>query len=174
MGPPLHLSVRPTSTLHAPRSSISLLLYLCMFVVFAFLFLKISFSLQKKEEFWKQKQAKQQQNLKLKAGPIMLRNILGRIFNFNLDQFLTLECCYVFLFFCFFLWAETPIFIVFSAKLAKLKEIQKTKKKTLFVNTPVLTVLVKMSVFFCIFDFCCFWNFLFSEMFFDMFPKFKK
>ena len=38
---------------------------------------------------------------------------------------------------------------------------------TLFVNTPVLTVLVKMSVFFsCIFDFCCFLDFpCFSEMF---------
>ena len=47
----------------------------------------------------------------------MLRNILGPVFNFNLDQFLTLEFCYFFVFFVFFLGAETPIFIVFSAKM---------------------------------------------------------
>ena len=76
----------------------------------------------------------------------MLRNMLGPIFNFNLDQLLTLDFCY------FVFWAETPTFIVFSAKHAKLKETQK-EKTTLFVNTPVLTVLVNMSVFFCIFSF---------------------
>ena len=45
----------------------------------------------------------------------MLRNILGPIFNFNWDQVLTLEFDF------FFFWggggAETPIFIVFSAKM---------------------------------------------------------
>ena len=41
------------------------------------------------------------QFLKLKTGPIMLRNILGPIFNFNLDQFLTLEFV---IFFCFFVF----------------------------------------------------------------------
>ena len=76
----------------------------------------------------------------------MLRNILGPVFNFNLDQFLTLEFCQFFCVFLVFCWAETPIFIVFSAKNAKLKETQK-RKKTLFVNTIVLTTLVKMSVF---------------------------
>ena len=36
----------------------------------------------------------------------------------------------------------------------------KKEQNTLFMNTPVLIVLVKMSVFFfCIFHFCCFWNF---------------
>ena len=67
----------------------------------------------------------------------MLRNILGPVFNFNLDQFLTLE--FYFFFFCFFLFfgggAETPIFIVFSAKNAKLKETQKTKKDTICEHT---------------------------------------
>ena len=79
----------------------------------------------------------------------MLRNILGPVFNLYLDQFLTYKICYFF----FFFWgggAETPIFIVFSAKNAKFKETQK-KKKTLFVNTIVLTALVKMSVFFSAF-----------------------
>ena len=57
---------------------------------------------------------------KLKIGPIMLRNMLGPVFNLYLDQFLTYKICY----FClFFFWggggAETPIFIVFSAKNAK-------------------------------------------------------
>ena len=72
----------------------------------------------------------------------MLRNMLGPVFNFDLDQFLTLEFCYVFSFF-----AETPIFIVFSAKMQNRKK-HKKQKKTLFVNTPVLTVLVKNVRFF--------------------------
>ena len=103
----------------------------------------------------------------------MLRNILGPVFNFNLDQFLTLEFCYFF-FFLVFWGAETPIFIVFSAKNAKLQETQKTKK-TLFVNTIVLTVLVKMSVFFFLhFWFLLFLEFpCFSEMFLIGFPKSK-
>ena len=104
------------------------------FFVF-FLFSKISFSLQKEEDFWKisQKTTK--------------------------TQFLTLEFCYCF---CFFLGgAETPIFIVFSAKMQNWKKHRK-ETKTLFVNTTVLTAFVKMSVFFfCIFHFCCFSNFHF-------------
>ena len=67
----------------------------------------------------------------------MLRNILGPVFNFNLDQFLTLEFCYFFIFSCFFFWgggAETPIFIVFSAKNAKLKETQKQKRHYLWTH----------------------------------------
>ena len=49
----------------------------------------------------KQKTTKKTQFLKLKAGPIMLRNILGPVFNFHLDQFLTLEFFYFLVFFCF-------------------------------------------------------------------------
>ena len=52
----------------------------------------------------------------------MLRNMLGPVFNFNLDQFLTLD---FFLF--FFVFAETPIFIVFSAK-CKIERNTKNKK----------------------------------------------
>ena len=85
------------------------------------------------------KTTKKTQFYKLKTGPIMLRNMLGPVFNLYLDQFLTYKICY-------FL-AETPMFIVFSAKTAKFKETQK-RKKTLFVNTIVLTALVKVSVFF--------------------------
>ena len=108
-----------------------------------------------------EKQAKKQQKrqfLKLKSGPIMLRNITGPLFNFNLDHFLTLEFCYFFV----FLGAETPIFIVFSAKHAKLKETQQ-RKKTLFVNTTVLTALVKMSAFFLHFSFLLFFQFPFYQ-----------
>ena len=82
----------------------------------------------------------------------MLRNILGPIFNFNLDQFLTLELCYFLVFFCFGGGGggaeppPPPIFIVFSANMQNLKK-HKKGKKTLFVNTTVLTALVKMSVF---------------------------
>ena len=84
--------------------------------------------LQKEEDFEKQAKNKKKktQFLELKIGPIMLRNILGPVFNFNLDQILTLKFCI-----CFFFWgggAETLIFIVLSAKYAKLNETQKTNK----------------------------------------------
>ena len=80
---------------------------------------------------------------------------------------------FVFVFFCTFSLPETLFYSVFS-KNAKLKETQKKRKKTLFVNTPVLTVLVKMSVFFCIFHFCCFWNFhVFQRCFLIGFQKSK-
>ena len=72
----------------------------------------------------------------------MLRNMLGPVFNLYLHQFLTYKICY----FCFLL---KPLFISVFSKNAKFKE---TQKKTLFVNTIVLTALVKMSVF-CIFSF---------------------
>ena len=69
--------------------------------------------------------------------------------------------------------AETPIFIVFSAKHAKFKETQK-RKKTLFVNTIVLNALVKMSVFFSAFFIFAVFQFPFlSEMFLIGFPKSK-
>ena len=66
-------------------------------------FLKISFSLQTEDGFWKQAKNKKKTHthlLKLKTGPIMLHNILGPIFNFNLDHILTLE------FFSFLLWLK--------------------------------------------------------------------
>ena len=102
----------------------------------------------------------------------MLRNILGPVFNLYLDQFLTYKICYFFVFFCFFL-AETPMFIVFSAKNAKFKETQK-RKNTLFVNTIVLTALVQVS-FFLHFSFLLFFSFhFFVEDVFVWFPKIKK
>ena len=70
-------------------------------------------------------------------------------------------------------FAETTILIVLSAKHAKLKTHQKDKK-TLFVSTPVLTALVKMSVFL----YFSFWGFsefpVFRETFLDRQPKIKK
>ena len=65
-----------------------------IFCFFWFYFSKISFSLQKQEDFWKTRQKQQKtQILKLKSGPITLRNIIGPLFNFNLAHFLTLEFC---------------------------------------------------------------------------------
>ena len=60
---------------------------------FLCLFLKISFSLQKEEDKNKQKTT-QNTISKLKTGPMMLRNILGPMFNLDLDQFSTLKMCY--------------------------------------------------------------------------------
>ena len=111
------------------------------------------------------------QFLKLKTGPIMLRSILGPVFNFNLDQFLTLD---FFLCFFVFLGGWNPYFYSVFSKKCKIERNTKNKKKTLFVNTPVLTVLVKMSVFsaflnLLFLEFPCF-----SEMFLIGFQKFKK
>ena len=102
----------------------------------------------------------------------MLRNILGPVFNLYLDQFLTYKICYFFVFFVFVL-AETPIFIVFSAKNTKFKETQKKKKHTICehncANCSCSSVL-----FFCIFHFCCFSISVFFEDVFVWFPKIKK
>ena len=74
--------------------------------------------------------------------------------------------------------AETPTFIVFSARNAKCRETQKREKTTLFVKTTVLTVLVKMSVFFFFFLHFSFLLFLqfpfFKEMFLIGFQKSNK
>ena len=85
----------------------------------------------------------------------MLRNILGPVFNLYLDQFLNYKICYFFVFFLFLFLAETPIFIVFSAKIQNLKKHQK-RKNTLFVNTIVLTALVQVSFFSAFFIFAVF------------------
>ena len=58
----------------------------CLF--FVFWFSKISFSLHKEEDFSKTcKNNPKKHFYKLKTGPIMLRNMLGPIFNLYLDQF---------------------------------------------------------------------------------------
>ena len=70
------------------------------FVFFAcFIFEKHSLPAERRR-FLKNKQSQQQTNtfLKLKTGPIMLYNILGPVLNFNLDQFVTLEFLFFFLF----------------------------------------------------------------------------
>ena len=60
-------------------------------VLVFFLFLKISFHLQKEEDFSKTNKKinrKKNKNV-LKTGPMLLHNILGPVFNTTLDQFLT-------------------------------------------------------------------------------------
>ena len=49
---------------------------------------------------------------KLKIGPILLRNKLGPVFNFDLGQFLTLKFCYYL--FLSVVGAETLFYSVFS------------------------------------------------------------
>ena len=87
-----------------------------------------------------QKEQKQQEPhfSKLKAGQSLLRNMLGPILNFDLDQFLTLKICH---FYVFVVWLKPLLYSIFS-KNAKFKDTQKSKK--LFVNSPVLTALLKM------------------------------
>ena len=101
----------------------------------------------------------------------MLRNILGPVFNFNLDQFLTLDL------FLFVFWGGgwNPYFYsVFSKYIQNWKK-HKKEKKTLFVNTLVLIVIVEsVRFFFLHFSFLLFLEFpCFSEMFLIGFQKSK-
>ena len=100
----------------------------------------------------------------------MLRNIIGPLVNFNLDHFLTLEFCY---FFVFFGGAEAPIFIVFSANNAKLKETQKRNKDTICEHNCANSFCQNVR-FSAVFIFAVCPISIFSEMFFDRFPKIKK
>ena len=75
---------------------------------------------------------------------------------------------------CFgFCFCWNHYFIVFSAKLQNLKTHEK-EKTTLFVNTPMLTALVKMSVFFASLILRGFGNFQFFERCFWLVAKMKK
>ena len=63
-----------------------------IFLFFLFLIFENLILPAERRGFLKNKQKQQKKHiLKLKTGPIMLRNMLGPVFNFNLDQFLTLE-----------------------------------------------------------------------------------
>ena len=66
------------------------------FVLFVFAFFQKSHSPCRKKRIF-EKQAKNNQKkthlYKLKTGPIMLRNILGPVFNLYLDQCLTYKMC---------------------------------------------------------------------------------
>ena len=78
----------------------------------------------------------------------MLRNIIGPLFNFNLDHFFGILL--------FFVFAETPIFIVFSTKNAKLKDTQKRNKDTICEHNCANSFCQNVRFFcFCIFHFCC-------------------
>ena len=140
------------------------------FFLFSFFIFKNLILLAERRGFLKNKPKKQPKKhfYKLKIGPIMLRNILGPVFNLYLDQFLT----YTFFLFVFVLLAETSIFIVFSAKHAKLKETP--KNNTICEHNCANCSCQNVRFFFCIFHFCCFFNFHISEMFLIGFPKSKK
>ena len=100
----------------------------------------------------------------------MLRNILGPVFNFNLDQFLTLEVCYFFV--CFVL-LKPLICIVLSAKHAKLKETQK-RKNTICEHTCANCSCQNIRFFFvssAFFIFAVLGISMFFRDVFDMFPK---
>ena len=95
----------------------------------------------------------------LKTGPILLRIIPGPVFNTTLDQSNTRMCVFSWLFLSF--GAETTIVIVFAANNTNFKDTPK-RENTLFVITPALAALVKMSVFLH-----------FSFLGFDRWPKLK-
>ena len=137
------------------------------FCFFFFVFENLILPAERRGFFKKKKKKKQKKTtfLALKTGPILLRNILGPVFNASLDQFLTLGFFFFFVFFFFFL-AETPIFIVFSAKHAKFKETQKRKKDTICEHTCA-NCSCQNVLFLCIFHFWVF--FAISNFFRDVF-----
>ena len=130
-----------------------------------FVFGNIILPAERKRNF--QKQAKKKKTLfyKLNTGPSTLRNILGPILDLYLDQLLTYNIC-----FCPYFYS------VFSTKCKVLKNHKKRKRKTLFVNTPVLLLFSKCPFFFlCIFTFAAFGIFsFFVRDVFDRLRKIKK
>ena len=140
-----------------------------------FCFWKSHSPCRKKRIFQKQprKNKKNDPFLALKTGPILLRNIIGPVFNASLDQFLTLGFLFFFVFFFFFFLAETPIFIVFSAKNAKFKETQKKKKDTICEHNCA-NCSCENVLFFVHFSFLLFFQYpFFLMMFLNGFPKSK-
>ena len=135
-------------------------------VVFVFFCFRRSRSPCRKKRIFEKQAPQKTQFLKLKSGPIMLRNITGPLFNFNLDQFIRFH-----FFCCFFGW--NPYFYSVFSKMQNWKKHSK-ETKTLFVNTTVLTAFVKMSFFSAFFHLCCFTNFQFFRDVFDRFPKIKR
>ena len=144
-----------------PRFALSSVKNWSKFLVFdVFLFLKISFSLQKEEDVWKNKNEKKKKNTQWPNSCVKnwsnyvaqhawtnFKHNLGPVFNNNFCFFVKL--------FCFGGGLKPSTFIVFSATNGNFKRMQKTKK-TLLVSRPVLTALVKCPFFFCIFHFVFF------------------
>ena len=137
--------------------------------------MKISFFLQKEEDFLKNKPTKitkKTQFLKLKTGPLMLRNMLGPIFNFNLDQFLTLEFSF-FLFVLVVFWLKPLFYSAFSKK-CKIERNTKKKKDTICEHTCANCSCQNVRFFFLHFSFLLFLEFpCFSEIFLTGFQKSK-
>ena len=138
------------------------------FCFFAFYFQKSHSPCRKKRIV--QKQAKKQQKkthfYKLKTGPIMLRNILGPVFNLYLDQFLT------YIFFFLFFFVLKPLFYSVFSKNTKFKETQKKKKHTICehncANCSCSSVLFSAFFIFAVFSIS-----VFLKMFLFGFPKSK-
>ena len=102
-----------------------------------FIFHKSRSPCRKKRIFEKRTKIKHQkktQFLKLKSGPIMLRNIIGPLFNFNLAHFLTLEFCFFFCFFCFVLGWNPYFYSVFSKKCKTERNTKKKKRHYLWTQ----------------------------------------
>ena len=110
----------------------------------------------------------------MKSGPTMLRNIVGPLFNFNLDHFLTLEFCCFFLFFLFFFGWNPYFYSVFNKK-CKIERNTKKKKNTICEHNCANSSCQNVRFFlFFFFIFAVFPISIFSEMFLTGFQKSKK
>ena len=101
--------------------------------IVAFFFSKISFFLQKVEDFSKKnKQNQQKQHVyKLKTSPTKLRNMLGPVFNLHWDHFLTFKMCT----FLFLFLAETPYLHSVFSKKCKIWRNTKKRRDTVCEHT---------------------------------------
>ena len=117
-----------------PFLVLKLVHFFCFFFFFCFFVFENLILPAERRGFFKKRRKRNKNKttfLALKTGPILLRNILGPVFNASLDQFLTPGFLFSFCVFFFFFFAETPIFLVFSAKNAKFKETQKIGPRNL-------------------------------------------
>ena len=133
--------------------------FLFSFSVFVF-FQKSSSFCRENEIFQKNKRKiRKTQFFALKIRPIMLRNLLGRIFNATLDGFSTQQFCYFWAFFSFLKKCRNHYFfkLCFQPNNELFKPTPKNLRTLFFVNTTALTDFLFVR-FFCIFaflGFCC-------------------
>ena len=99
-----------------PSKSKKLVQVFCFFLGGG-VFLKISLSLQKEEDCSrKTKKTTKNTISKSKIGPFLLRNILGPVFNLDLDHFLTLKICQFYVF-----WLKPLFLSCFQQNMQNLK-----------------------------------------------------
>ena len=101
--------------------------------------------------------------LALKTGPSMLRNKIGPVFNARNESF----------FVYFLLFFKNPLLSAGRMRFSKKNKKKTMRKKDTICEHNCANCSCQSVRFFCIFDFCCFFNFRFFEDVLFGFPKSK-